>query len=42
MDIKTGEIIALTNYPEYDPNILAQGEDRETIASYQANTNKHI
>jgi len=40
MDIETGEIIAITNYPEYDPNILAVGEDRATIVSYQQNKNK--
>lgn len=40
MDIETGEIIAITNYPEYDPNILAAGEDRETIVSYQQNEYK--
>ena len=40
MDIHTGEIIAITNYPEYDPNILADGEDRDTIVSYQRDKNK--
>lgn len=34
MDITTGELIAMTSYPEYDPNILATGEDKETIQSY--------
>lgn len=40
MDVKNGEIIALTNYPEYDPNILAAGEDRDTIVSYQNDARK--
>ena len=40
MDIETGEIIAITSYPEYDPNVLADGEDRDTIVSYQKNTAK--
>ncbi|MDO8183403.1 MAG: penicillin-binding transpeptidase domain-containing protein [bacterium] len=34
MDIRTGEIIALTSYPEYDPNVLAAGTDREKINYY--------
>lgn len=33
-DIKTGEILALTNVPAYDPNILAHGEDKEAIQKY--------
>lgn len=40
LDIKTGEVLALTNYPEYDPNILSEGEDRETIVSYQYDERK--
>tara|TARA_B100000508_G_scaffold60333_1_gene47051 strand:+ start:100276 stop:101958 length:1683 start_codon:yes stop_codon:yes gene_type:complete len=40
MDIETGEIIALTNYPEYNPNVLADGEDRDTIVSYQNDSRK--
>ena len=38
MDVTNGEILALTNYPEYDPNVLAAGDDREVIASYQQDT----
>lgn len=34
MDIRTGEIIALTSYPEYDPNLLSSGEEADVIASY--------
>ncbi len=33
MDIETGELLALTSYPEYDPNILSSGEDAETITN---------
>tara|TARA_B100000745_G_scaffold300584_1_gene255527 strand:+ start:6825 stop:8507 length:1683 start_codon:yes stop_codon:yes gene_type:complete len=40
MDVNTGEILALTNYPEYNPNILASGEDRDTIVSYQNDARK--
>ena len=36
MDIDTGGVIALTNYPEYDLNILVDGSDRETIAGYNS------
>lgn len=34
MDIHTGEIIALTSFPSYDPEVLADGDDGELIASY--------
>jgi penicillin-binding protein 2 len=37
MDIYSGELIALTTYPEYDPNILAKGEDSATISGYFSN-----
>ncbi len=39
MDIYTGEIIALTNVPEYDSNIMSSGSDRATIAGYLQNKN---
>lgn len=31
MDIYTGELLTLTSFPEYNPNILADGEDAATI-----------
>jgi penicillin-binding protein 2 len=34
IDIKTGELIVLTNYPEYDSKILSEGSDREIIRGY--------
>ncbi|MBP9816925.1 MAG: hypothetical protein KBD05_02755 [Candidatus Pacebacteria bacterium] len=34
MDVETGEIIALTSYPEYDPNILSKGQPSSVIAGY--------
>jgi penicillin-binding protein 2 len=40
MDIKTGEIIAMTNYPEYDSEIMSSRADVAKIKSYLANKNK--
>jgi len=40
MDVTTGELLALTNVPEYDSNILADGEDREAITAYNIDTQK--
>lgn len=31
MDIHTGELLALTSFPEYDPNVLSSGDDAEAI-----------
>jgi penicillin-binding protein 2 len=33
MDIHTGELLALTSYPEYDPNILSSGDDSAAITA---------
>ncbi len=40
MDVRTGELLALTNVPEYDSNVLADGEDRALIASYNTDSKK--
>ena len=40
MDIKTGEIIALTSYPEYNNNTLSLGEDSATINAYLTDKRK--
>lgn len=40
MHVRTGEILALTNVPEYDSNILADGDDRQAIAGYNTNDKK--
>lgn len=40
MDVHSGQIIAMTSVPEYDSNILADGDDREQIANY--NTNQRL
>jgi penicillin-binding protein 2 len=34
MNIKTGELIAMTSYPEYDENVLSAGTDTAAIDSY--------
>ncbi|MBI2047587.1 MAG: hypothetical protein HYT27_00450, partial [Parcubacteria group bacterium] len=31
MDVKNGELLALSSFPEYDSNILTQGKNSETI-----------
>jgi penicillin-binding protein 2 len=36
MDVETGEIIAMTSYPSYDPEVLADGDDAELIKSYNS------
>lgn len=40
MDVNTGELISLTSYPEYDPNVLSQGGPREKIVSFFNDKNK--
>jgi penicillin-binding protein 2 len=32
MDVRTGEMLALTSYPEYDQNVVTAGEDKQEIA----------
>lgn len=34
MDVKTGEIIAMTSFPSYDPEVMSDGDDVDLIASY--------
>jgi len=34
MDVQTGEILAITSVPEYDSNVLSEGEDKNLIAKY--------
>jgi penicillin-binding protein 2 len=40
MDIKNGEILALTSYPEYDSNVLSEGGPEDEIDSYVGNSGK--
>jgi len=35
MDVQTGELLALTSYPEYKSSVLSEGKDEKTIQSYQ-------
>ncbi len=34
MDIHTGEILAMTSFPSYDPEVMADGDDTALIAQY--------
>ncbi len=34
MNIETGELLALTSYPEYESNILSEGSDKKSIQGY--------
>lgn len=34
MDVHTGEIIAMTSYPSYDPEVMADGDDVALIEQY--------
>ena len=34
MDVQTGEVIAMTSFPSYDPEVMADGDDVDMIAEY--------
>src|SRR3989344_2957847 len=34
MDVSTGEILALTSYPEYNPGVISSGKDAVAIRKY--------
>lgn len=35
MDVRTGELLAMTSYPEYESSVLSEGADSKTIQGYQ-------
>jgi penicillin-binding protein 2 len=39
MDIHSGEILAMTSFPEYDPQVMTNGSDAQKIKSYFNNPN---
>ena len=39
MDVHTGEIIAMTSYPEFNSQVMTDGKDRGIISSYNKNIN---
>jgi penicillin-binding protein 2 len=40
MDIKTGELLAMTSFPEYNGDILSKGDDTKMINSYFSDKRK--
>ena len=40
MDIHSGEVLALTSYPEYNPTVLSAGQDKATISGYFSDKRK--
>ena len=42
MDIYTGEIVAMTSYPEYNAQIVSDGGQREIINEYLKSNKKHF
>ncbi len=40
MDLKTGELLSMTSYPEYNGNILSEGKDKKTINGYFSDKRK--
>lgn len=39
MDVHTGEILALTSYPEFDPQTMTDGDDQDAIERYLTDSN---
>lgn len=42
MDIYTGEIIAMTSYPEYNSQLVSDGKEKEIIENYLKSNRKHF
>src|SRR5690606_22971605 len=40
MDVRTGEIIALTSYPEYSSQVMTDGDDGDLISDYLTDSSK--
>jgi penicillin-binding protein 2 len=40
MDVHTGELIALTSYPEYNNTIMSEGVDKQVIYDYKMSSKK--
>jgi penicillin-binding protein 2 len=40
MDVDSGELLVMTNYPEFDSAIMSDGSDREAIQGFFQNQNK--
>lgn len=39
MDVNTGEILAMTSYPEFSSQVMTDGQDKDIINKYQQNKN---
>jgi len=39
IDIETGEIIAISSFPEYNPSVLSEGEDSKKISRFVSDVN---
>lgn len=42
IDVKTGELLAITSYPEFDSNVLTEGTDKEKINSFLNDPNNRF
>jgi penicillin-binding protein 2 len=40
LDVSSGEVLALTNYPEYSSNVLTLGQSKETINQFLTDSRK--
>ncbi|MEI6316569.1 MAG: penicillin-binding transpeptidase domain-containing protein [bacterium] len=39
MDVRNGDIVAMTNFPEYNSNIMSSGSDKKIITGYLTDSN---